>query len=85
LCYTIVLVEIEMIQISGLTARQQELLDVMWTIPSFLDLELWISSLDYDDARDAQSLSTLLIYEHCDQILEQSQDYTQAKEILSRF
>ena len=74
-----------MIHITGLTERQTELLTIMWNIPTLPDLERRIRSLDPDEARVADSLSTLLIYEHCDQILEQSGDYTQAREILSRF
>jgi hypothetical protein len=74
-----------MIQITGLTERQQELLTIMWNMPSLVDLERWIGSLDPSEAQQADSLSTLLIYEHCDQILERSQNFTQAQEILSKF
>lgn len=74
-----------MIHITGLTERQTELLTIMWNMPSLMDLERWISSLEPSEARQADALSTLLIYEHCDQVLERSQDYTQAKEILSKF
>jgi hypothetical protein len=74
-----------MIQITGLTEREQELLIIMWNIPTLPDLERWIQSLDPIEAQIADSLSTLLIYEHCDEILEKSQDFTQAQKILSRF
>jgi hypothetical protein len=74
-----------MFKIDGINQRQFELLTVMWEIPSLHELEEWISTLDNEDARDAETLSTLLIYEQADQILERSQDFTQANKILSKF
>ena len=77
--------EKNMISIDGLTPKQQQLLTIMWSIPTTDDLEMWINSLDPEDAVQADVLSTLCIYEYCDQILEKSQDFTQAKEFLSKF
>ena len=74
-----------MISINGLTPKQQHLLSIMWSIPTTDELETWINSLDPEDAVQADVLSTLCIYEYCDQILEKSQNVTQAKELLSKF
>ena len=73
-----------MFKIDGINQRQFELLTVMWEIDSLQELEEWISTLDSEDARDAETLSTLLIYEQVDQILERSQDFTQADKILNK-
>ena len=73
-----------MINIDGITERQSELLTIMWNIPTLPDLERWINTLDYADARDAETLSMLLIYSNIDQILEGSQDFTQANAILAK-
>ena len=72
-------------KLDNLTTRQIELLDLMWSISSLNQLNEWIDSLSLEDAEMAVTLSTMLIYENVDEILESSQDFTQAKQILSQF
>ena len=75
-----------MIQISGLTQHEHEILDRLWTTDSLEDAEEWMSSLSESDQLLAQSLAQLLILEHLDTILdEQFSDCADAKNILARF
>jgi len=74
-----------MIKIAGITARQTELLEIMWNIPSTDDLATWIDTLDDQDARDADTLSQVLIYEYLDQQLEKNPDFSDAQAVLATF
>ena len=74
-----------MIKIDGITTRQTELLEIMWNISSTDDLAQWITTLDERDARDAGTLSQVLIYEYIDQQLEQNPDFSDAQEVLATF
>jgi hypothetical protein len=74
-----------MIKIAGITARQKELLEIIWNIPTTGDLAEWITTLDDQDARDANTLSQVLIYEYIDQQLEKNPDFSDAQEVLATF
>ena len=74
-----------MIKIDGITTRQTELLEIMWNISSTDDLAQWITTLDECDARDADTLSQVLIYEYIDQQLEKNPDFSDAQEVLATF
>jgi hypothetical protein len=74
-----------MIKLDGITTRQLELLEIMWNIPTTDDLVTWITTLDDQDARDANTLSQVLIYEYLDQQLEKNPDFSDAQEVLATF
>lgn len=72
-------------RIEGVTRRQKELLDIMWTIESRTDLDAWLDTLSIKDQRDAVLLLHLLMLEMIDQDLEEDQSYRESNEILQRF
>lgn len=74
-----------MIKLDGINTRQTELLEIMWNIPTTDDLTRWIDTLNYQDARDAATLSQVLVYEYIDQQLEKNPDLTDAQEVLARY
>jgi hypothetical protein len=74
-----------MIKLNGITARQTELLKIMWDISTTEDLATWITTLDDQDARDANTLSQVLIYEYIDQQLEKNPDFSDAQAVLATF
>jgi hypothetical protein len=74
-----------MIKIDGITTRQTELLEIMWNIPTTEDLAQWLTTLDERDARDADTLSQVLIYEYIDLQIDQNPDFSDAQEVLARY
>ena len=56
-----------MITISGLTPKQKALLTVMWEIDSMDKVQQFISTLPTADARDADSLLKIAIWESLEQ------------------
>lgn len=72
-------------RIEGVSKRQKELLDIMWTIESRTDLDAWMMTLTKKDQRDAVLMLQLLLLEMIDQDLEDDQSLRESNEILSRF
>jgi hypothetical protein len=71
-----------MITITGLLARQIELLNIMWSINDPEQYDIWKCSLPLDVMNEVDSLETLLILETLDTM---PQDLTDAKNVLSKF
>jgi hypothetical protein len=72
-------------RIEGVTKRQKELLDIMWTISSRTDLDAWLDTLSLKDQQDAVVLLHVLLLEMIDQELEEDESYRESNEVLQRF
>jgi hypothetical protein len=71
-------------RIEGLTEHQVELLDTMWAIDEFDDLEDWMQTLSKADRVEAENLQRLVILETLEEMLEQSK-YPDANKVIDRF
>jgi hypothetical protein len=71
-------------RIEGLTEHQVELLDTMWAIEEFTELEEWMATLSRADRMEAQRLQQLVILETFDELLEQD-GYPDANRVIDQF
>jgi len=71
-------------RIEGLTEHQVELLDTMWAIEEFTELEEWMATLSRADRIEAQRLQQLVILETFDELLEQD-GYPEANRVIDQF
>jgi hypothetical protein len=71
-------------QIDGLTERQVELLDTMWEIEEFTELEAWMATLSAEDKFEAENLQRLVVLETFEELLEQSK-YPEANRVIDQF
>lgn len=72
-----------MITITGLTARQVELLDTMWSLPQLEDVQAWQSTLDSHSQQQVDLLMQMVVVAAMDDIV--GDDTTEAAEYLQRF
>jgi len=56
-------------RIEGLTQHQVELLDTMWAIDEFEDMEEWMATLCRADRVEAQNLQRLVVLETFEDLL----------------
>jgi hypothetical protein len=71
-------------RIEGLTEHQVELLDTMWAIEEWEDVEAWLATLDRADRMEAQNLQRLVILEAYEELLEQGK-YPDANRVIDQF
>ena len=71
-------------RIEGLTEHQVELLDTMWAIEEFTELEEWMDTLSKEDRFEAESLQRLVVLETFEELLEQNK-YPEANMVIDRF
>jgi len=71
-------------KLDGLTERQVELLDTMWAIDEFTDLEAWMATLSRADRMEAQNLQNLVILEAFEESMEHSK-YPDANRVIDQF
>jgi len=71
-------------QINGLTERQVELLDTMWSIEEYTELEEWMATLSRADRIEAQNLQRLVVLETFEELLEQD-GYPEANRVIDQF
>jgi hypothetical protein len=71
-------------RIEGLTEHQVELLDTMWAIEEFTELEEWMATLSRADRIEAQRLQRLVVLETFEELLEQSK-YPEANKVIDQF
>lgn len=74
-----------MITINGLTERQVELLDIMWSIDDPEDYENWKSTLTESTMNMVDTLEEMVVYATIDSELEESQDFSDAVSVLQRY
>jgi len=71
-------------KIDGLTERQVELLDIMWSIEEFSEVESWMATLSRADRMEAQNLQNLVILEAFEESMEHSK-YPEANKVIDQF
>ena len=71
-------------RIEGLTEHQVELLDTMWAIEEFTELEEWMATLSRADRMEAQRLQQLVILETFEDLLEKD-GYPDANRVIDQF
>jgi hypothetical protein len=71
-------------KLDGLTEHQVELLDTMWAIEEFTELEEWMSTLSKADRFEAESLQRLVVLETFEELMEESK-YPEANKVIDRF
>jgi len=71
-------------RLEGLTEHQVELLDTMWAIEEFDELEEWMTTLSRADRMEAESLQRLVILETFEELLEQNK-YPEANRVIDQF
>lgn len=73
-------------EIKGLSPRQVEMLDIMWSLDSKEELYSWIDSLKSEkERRMAHVLLMLLVYEGLDEMVLEMDSYPEAMIVLSNF
>ena len=70
--------------ITGLTHRQVELLDIIWSIETLTEAELWMISLAFQDLCDAKSLLELIELESIDHELKEQKSFRLANKVIDR-
>ena len=68
-------------QINGLTERQVELLDIMWDIEEYTELEEWMQTLDPAERVEAEALQRLVVLETFEELLDKG-SYPDARRVL---
>ena len=71
-------------RLEGLTERQVELLDTMWEIEEYTELEEWMQTLDPAERTEAEALQRLVVLETFEEILEQ-EGYLEANRVIDQF
>ena len=71
-------------KLDGLTERQVELLDTMWSIEEFSEVEAWMATLSRADRLEAQNLQNLVILEAFEEAMEHSK-YPEANRVIDQF
>ena len=71
-------------KLEGLTEHQVELLDTMWAIEEFTELEQWMDTLSKSDRFEAESLQRLVVLETFEELLEQNK-YPEANMVIDTF
>jgi hypothetical protein len=71
-------------RIEGLTEHQVELLDTMWAIEEFDELEEWMATLSRADRMEAQRLQQLVILETFEELLDKD-GYPDANKVIDQF
>ena len=68
-------------RIEGLTQHQVELLDEMWEIEEYTDLEQWMETLCPEDRQEAEALQRLVVLETFEELLDKG-NYPDARRVL---
>ena len=70
--------------ITGLTHRQVELLDIIWSIDTLPEAQLWMESLEFHDLCDARSLLEILELESVEHELRDQKKFPLAAKVINR-
>ena len=71
-------------RIEGLTEHQVELLDTMWGIEEWEDVEAWLATLSRADRMEAQNLQRLVVLEAFEELLDKD-GYPDANRVIDQF
>ena len=70
-------------RIEGLTERQVELLDTMWAIEEYDELEAWMATLSRAERVEAENLQRLVILEQFEELMADSK-YPEANRVIDK-
>lgn len=75
------------INISNLTDRQVEMLDIMWSLEHYEDIEEWQATLDIEEREMSETLMRLIILELVDETINtiNKEDLSLARDYLKKF
>jgi hypothetical protein len=73
-----------MITIDGLTTRQVDMLDYMWTIDSYEDLLDWQQSLSYEERQMSETLVELVTLAEIDELVLTLETCIDADNLISK-
>jgi predicted transcriptional regulator len=68
-------------RLEGLTERQVELLDIMWSIEEYTELEEWMETLGAQERKEAEALQRLVVLETFEELLDKG-NYPDARRVL---
>jgi hypothetical protein len=68
-------------RIEGLTPHQVELLDEVWEIKEYEDLEAWMETLSAEDRTEAEALQRLVVLEAFEELIDKG-SYPDARRVL---
>jgi hypothetical protein len=71
-------------RLDGLTERQVELLDTMWAIEEFAELEAWMATLCRAERIEAENLQRLVVLETFEELLDNGK-YPDANRVIDQF
>ena len=71
-------------RIEGLTHHQKDLLDTMWAIKEYEDLEEWMATLCRADRIEAENLQRLVVLETFEELLT-NDGYPDANRVIDQF
>jgi hypothetical protein len=69
--------------IEGLTKRQVEMLDTLWSLDSLDDVEIYVNTLNKNEKKTALTLVEMLSIACVDEEIEKLKSYPTAKKVLS--
>lgn len=72
-----------LIKINGVNDRQKQMLDVMWSLDDYEDVEEWKSSLSSQEQQQAEVLEQLIMLAVIDEMFEED-DFKEANEIINK-
>ena len=75
------------ININNLTGRQVEMLDIMWSLEHYEDIEAWQATLDLEEREMSETLMRLILLELVDETINAvtKEDLTLARDYLKKF
>jgi hypothetical protein len=71
------------ITLSNLTAEQVEMMEILWSLSDFAEVEAWQNTLSPEELEMSETLMRLVILETVDDIF--AEDVAQAANYLKRF
>lgn len=71
------------IWLDHLTHEQVDMLNILWSLAEWSDVEKWQSTLSEEDRQMSDSLIRLIVLESADEII--NDDLSEANEVLKKF
>lgn len=72
------------IRIENLSPRQVEMLEIMWGLEDYEDVEAWQATLDPEERKMSETLMKMILLEMVDNLLEVD-NVSQARDYLKQF
>lgn len=72
-----------MVKIFDVNAHQKEMLDIMWSLDDYDDLEEWKETLSPNERRQADLLEQMIMLAVVDEMLEED-DFKEANDIINK-